>query len=188
MLRWGLLLLVLASQATAEERPQGLLWSETDLPRTMPLQIKSAPDRDLYIVLRDAMTGQDVMGAYAQGGEFFRLLVPPGRFELQVALGPAEDWKGGATLFGPDTERLRLDPPLDFGVTGFARKGGHLVDLSDLGAIAQKSLGICQRLALDFDSVTTAPEAVRPGVKPRDPMEIPEFPVPKYRRVDRICD
>ncbi|WP_157617017.1 hypothetical protein [Thioclava pacifica] len=160
----------------------------SELPRTMPLQIKTAPGLDYYLVLREAATGRDVIGAYARGGEFFRLLVPPGQFELQFAIGAPQDWQGPGDLFGPDTQRLRLDPPLGFGVTGYARKGGHLLDLRNLDQIAERSLGICQRLALDPESVSVTPDAPMPGVTPRDPNEIPEAKVPQYRKISRICD
>ena len=194
MIRLICLCLLLAGPAVAQAsaqglaRPQGLLWSDTALPRTLPLQIKTAEGRDYYFVLRDVASGRDVIGAYAQGGAFFRLLVPPGQFELQIASGHGKDWQGRAGLFGAQTQRFALDPPLEFGVTGYARKNGHLVDLRDLGAIAQTSLGICQRLALDPESVSVTPDAPMPGVSPRDPLEIPEFPVPRYREVSRICD
>ncbi|WP_417806798.1 hypothetical protein [Thioclava sp.] len=194
MIRLICLCLLLAGPALAQARaeglarPQGLLWSDTALPRTLPLQVKTAEGRDYYLVLRDVATGRDVIGAYAQGGAFFRLLVPPGRFELQIASGQEADWQGRGGLFGAQTQRFALEPPLDFGVTGYARKGGHLVDLRNLGAIAQTSLGICQRLLLDPESVSVTPDAPMPGVSPRDPMEIPDLPVPRYREVSRICD
>ncbi|KFE34608.1 hypothetical protein [Thioclava atlantica] len=188
MLRAFLILLLLALPVSAEPRPQGLLWAETGLPRTLPLQIKSAPGRDIYLVLRDVATGQDVMGGYARGGAFFRLLVPPGRFELQLALGAPEDWQGLRDLFGPGTLRLRVTPPLVFGVTGYARKSGHLIDLRDLGQITQSPLGICQDLLLDPESVSVEPDTPMPGVSPRDPNEIRDPKVPKYRSVSRICD
>ena len=188
MIRLLCLCLLLASPALAQSRPQGLLWSDTALPRTLPLQIKTAEGRDYYVVLRDVASGRDVIGAYAQGGAFFRLLVPPGRFELQIASWQGADWQGRAGLFGAQTQRFVLDPPLEFGVTGYARKGGHLLDLRKLGTIAQSSLGICQRLALDPESVSVTPDAPMPGVKARDPMDIAGFPVPRYRQVSRICD
>jgi len=194
MIRLICLCLLLAGPALAQDRaeglarPQGLLWSDTELPRTLPLQVKTAEGRDYYFVLRDVATGRDVIGAYAQGGAFFRLLVPPGLYELQIASGQEADWQGRAGLFGAQTQRFVLEPPLGFGVTGYARKGGHLVDLRNLGAIAQTSLGICQRLVLDPESVRVAPDAPMPGVSPRDPLEIPEFKVPRYREVSRICD
>ena len=188
MIRLVLIFLLLAEPLRAETRPQGLLWSASELPRTMPLQIKTAPGRDFYLVLRDVASGTDVIGAYARGGEFFRLLVPPGQFELQFAIGEPKDWQGPGELFGETTQRLRLDPPLAFGVTGYARKGGHLLDLRNLDQIAERSLGICQRLALDPESVSVEPDAPMPGVSPRDPYEIPEAKVPKYRKVSRICD
>ncbi len=188
MLRLICLCLLLAGPAVGQDRPQGLLWSDTALPRTLPLQVKTAKGRDYYLVLRDVATGRDVIGAYARGGDFFRLLVPPGRFEVQIASGQAADWQGRGALFGAQTQRFVLEPPLDFGVSGFARKGGHLLDLRDLGAIVQTSLGICQRLALDPESVRIKPDAPMPGVSPRDPMEKAEFVTPRYREVSRICD
>lgn len=188
MLRAVLILLFLNAPALAETRPQGLLWAQTDLPRTLPLQIRTVPGHDYYIVLRDVATGRDVIGAYAQGGRFFRLLVPPGQFELQIAMGKPGDWQGAGDLFGAETQKLRLTPALAFGVSGFARKGGHLVDLRDLERIAETPLGICQRLALDPESVSVDPDAPMPEVEPKDPNEIPKFKVPRYRAISRICD
>ncbi|KEP69900.1 hypothetical protein DL1_20620 [Thioclava dalianensis] len=182
------MILLMTGPAFARERPQGLMWSQTDLPRTLPLQIKSRAGRDVYLVLRDVQSGQDILGAYLRGGSFFRLLVPPGEFELMMASGPAADWEGREKLFGPQTRRFRLDPPLRFATTGLARKGGHLIDLRNLGDITQSSFGLCQSLALDLDSVRTPPTSRTPEENRDNIIDFPDFPVPRYRDVSRICD
>ncbi|MCE5974229.1 hypothetical protein LZA78_12110 [Sinirhodobacter sp. WL0062] len=162
-----------------EARPQGLLWSETDLPRTFPLVVKTAPGGDYLLVLRDLANGQDVLGAYIRGGEFFRVLVPPGSYSLQFAAGI--EWQGEQALFGERTRRFVLDPPLRFGVEGVGRKQGNVVDLRDLGDVSTKPIALCQRFALN-------PEPFDPqGGSPPDPQEDP-FTAPEYTLRSRICD
>jgi hypothetical protein len=85
-----LLVLVLALPALsafAEERPQGLLWNRSGLPATIPLQIKTNAGVDYFLTLRDVERDRVVLAAYVWGGEFFQVLVPPGRFELVFASG-----------------------------------------------------------------------------------------------------
>lgn len=96
--------------------------------------------------LRDAETGKIVLAAYIRGGEFFRVLVPPGSFELMFSYG--KEWKGEAALFAPETQSFILDQPLTFGAS-VRRKNGHLIDLSEGGDIVVRDFAICQRLAPD---------------------------------------
>lgn len=173
------LLLALAAPARAEAPQAGLLWAETALPRTLPLQVKTAPGADYYLVLRDGASGADVLGAYLRGGAFFRVLVPPGRYGLKFARGAGADWAGEAALFGPATESFALEAPLEFGVTGTARKGGQIVDLRDPGAISVRPVGICQARAPERDA----------RLKPSPGLETgPPFPAPAMILRARICD
>lgn len=183
MTRLFALMLALALSPVAiqaeEARPQGLLWSESALPRTFPLVVKTAPGGDYLLVLRDPTTGQDVLGAYIRGGAFFRVLVPPGSYSLQFAAGT--EWQGEQALFGEQTRRFVLDPPLHFGVEGVGRKQGNIVDLRDLGDVSTKPIALCQRFALN-------PELFDPQAgSPPDPQEDP-FTAPEYTLRSRICD
>ncbi|MBD3765881.1 MAG: hypothetical protein IE927_14455, partial [Rhodobacterales bacterium] len=104
-----------------------------DLPRTLPLQIRSLPGQDMVLTLRQANTGAAVLVRDLPGGTPRRLLVPPGRFAVEIALA------GQQLVLGP----------LDFAVTGPARKQGHLVDLTPLarGAPAEvRPFALCDRL------------------------------------------
>ncbi|MFW8634066.1 hypothetical protein [Cribrihabitans pelagius] len=110
-----------------EPMPKGLLWQRSGLPAVFPLQIKSPEGDGYYLTLHDPATGTPVLAAFAGGGTFFRVLVPPGRYRLHIAAGQA--WQGEDALFGPGTRRLALAEELEFGVLGAGIKGGHLVTL-----------------------------------------------------------
>lgn len=185
VLGFGVVWLVLALPGGAEERPEGLLWNRSGLPASLPLQIKTDTDADYLLHLRDTATGHDVLAAYIRGGEFFRVLVPPGRYQLHFASGT--DWQGEATLFGPGTRRFVLDPPLDFGASATMREG-QLVDLRDLADITTRDFAICQRFVLDPESLTQPWPPIRePGTSP--PPDGPRgYPVPRYDLVSRICE
>ena len=182
-----LIFLVLATDGLAEERPRGLLWNRSGLAATLPLQIKTDAGADYLLRLRDVETGEAVLAAYIRGGEFFRVLVPPGRFELQFAIG--SDWQGEAALFGPDTWHFVLEPPLSFGAT-VSRKEGHLIDFRDQAEATIRDLAICQRMALDVGSLR------RPHLQSGSVGSIPEtslpspsqYPVPRYDLQSRVCD
>ncbi|TRD20615.1 hypothetical protein [Palleronia caenipelagi] len=141
----ALLLMILATAGMAEERPRhGLIENRTGLPLTLPLQVKTLPGRDYYLDLRTAETGQSAVLAYIHGGQFFRLLMPPGTYELHAATG--SDWRGPEALFGPDTEFFDLPNPLTFRA-GYATKNGHLIDLTKQGqltAVPVRPLTLCQ--------------------------------------------
>ncbi len=42
------------------------------------------------------------MAGYIHGGDLFRILVPPGEYDLRFAHGT--EWQDQETLFGPETE------------------------------------------------------------------------------------
>lgn len=176
--------LALVVPGGADERPEGLLWNRSGLPAQLPLQIRTAAGADYLLHLRDIGTGRDVLAAYIRGGEFFRVLVPPGRYQLQLASGT--DWQGEAARFGPATRRFVLDPPLTFGAS-VARKEGHIVDLRDLGDVTTRDFAICQRLVLDPQSLNQPWPTIRqPDAPPSDAPR--EYPVPRYDLVSWICD
>lgn len=145
----------------------GLLWNRTGLPAVFPLQIKTNPDFDYLVTLRDADTDVAALAAYIKGGKFFQVLVPPGRFALEFAAGA--QWQNETILFGPGgaTHRFNLAEPLTFAVRGVAIKAGHLVDLTriDLSSnaprLAENSIvspsAICQTIARDTENRILAP-------------------------------
>lgn len=155
-----LICLSLPLAARAEERPRGLLWSATPLPRTLPLQVKSNPGTDYLLTLRDAASDEAVLAAYVRGGSFFRVLVPPGRFRVDLAAGRPADWRGAEALFGPQTAHQRLEAVLEFRVIGTARRAGHILDLRGPARIVAVPFDLCERLALDPDSLRPAPGAL----------------------------
>lgn len=144
----------------------GLIASHTALPRSFPLLVQSPAGQDALLRLMDPDTGALVLSAFVKGGAFFRVLVPPGRFEVRLDLGAT--WQDDATLFGPDTRHLVIGP-LDFALAGDARKQGHRIVLGDLaagGGVAVRGLSLCQRR-----EVARLPHAAPPsGVGPADPV------------------
>ncbi|NSY38513.1 hypothetical protein [Leisingera sp. ANG59] len=128
----GLLLAVfcgaaaVAAETSAEHPRAGLMWNRTGLPAVFPLQVKTPEGADYYLVLSGR--GGDALAAYIQGGAFFKVLVPPGRYQLRFASG--SDWQGEDKLFGPDTVVFELPEALDFAVRGAGIKAGHLVSLT----------------------------------------------------------
>lgn len=168
-----LICLLLPLAALAEARPRGLLWVHSDLPRTFPLQVKSNPGTDYLLVLRAEADGRAVLAAYVRGGSFFRVLVPPGRFRVDLAAGRPADWRGEAELFGPRTTHPRLDAVLEFRVIGTARKAGHILDLRGPARLVAVPFDLCERLALDPDSLQPAPGET--------------FARPRFDRVSRAC-
>lgn len=144
-----LIFVCLATASAAADRPQGLLWNRSGLPATLPLQVKTDPGRDYVLHLHSTETGTAVLAAYIRGGDFFRVLVPPGEFTLHFAAGT--DWQGETALFGPETRTFELDRPLRFRA-GFRHKKGHLIDLRAEADYAARSIALCQRLALDLDT------------------------------------
>lgn len=138
-----------------------------DLPRTLPLQILSLPGQDMVLTLRQADTGAAVLKRDLPGGEPRRLLVPPGRFTVEIALAG---------------QRLVLGP-LDFAVTGLARRQGHLIDLTPLGAGAPP--GIRPFALCDRQDPAEVPEGFAPF--PPDP-DAPDLPDPRrFETRTRVC-
>ncbi len=163
-----LLCLSLPFGAGAQTPPAaGLLWNRTGLPAVFPLQIRTNPGFDYLVTLRDADTDVAALAAYIEGGKFFQVLVPPGRFALEFAAGA--QWQNEATLFGSGdaTHRFNLAEPLTFAVRGVAIKAGHLVDLtridlwSNAPRLTENSIispsDICQTLARDTQKRVLAP-------------------------------
>ena len=199
----------LAAAGIAEERPRGLLWNRSGLAATLPLQVKTDAEADYLLRLQDVGTGQVVLAAYIRGGEFFRVLVPPGQHTLLFDAGT--DWQGEDALFGPETRSFALKDPLSFGA-GLSTRHGHLVDLTNGTDIVVRDFALCQRQALDFRSLlrpaptVTVPRGYpgrqtgSPRLYPRypadqlearpDPRTIParEFLTPRYELRSRVCD
>ena len=101
----------------------------------------------------DDETGDDALAAFIEGGEFFRILVPPGVFRLSFAAGDV--WHGEDDLFGTTTRTFELNKPLTFKIRGLGGKAGHLVDLSEVeaGEIVEatvKDQFICQTVRAGF--------------------------------------
>ena len=142
--------LAIPLMAGEEERPQGLMWNKTGLPLVFPLQVKSAPGTDYFMVLRKVDDGEPALAAYVRGGEFFRVLVPPGTFDIDFAAG--KSWQDEETLFGSDsTMAFALPGALTFAVLDDSTKGGHIIDLRDLASdgtpnITVASTKVCQGL------------------------------------------
>ncbi|WP_126974617.1 hypothetical protein [Frigidibacter oleivorans] len=176
-----LILALLAPPASADSPPAGLMWNRSGLPATLPLILRTDADRDAYLRLRDP-DGTARLAAFVQGGQPFRLLVPPGDWQVDLALG--QDWQGEDDLFGPDTERLSLPGPLRF-AAGDDRRDGHLIDLRG-GEVRVSDRALCQTLRLDPESLRelTPIEAERAGIPPRDR----RFPTPDYEVTTRLCD
>ncbi|MEO1679364.1 MAG: hypothetical protein AAFU80_14520 [Pseudomonadota bacterium] len=145
-----LALVLLAAAVLADARPEGLLWNRSGLAATLPLQIKTDAHADYLLQLRDIETEQVVLAAYVRGGAYFRVLVPPGQFDVMFSYGTT--WQGEEALFGPETQSFVLDQPLSFGAT-VRHKHGHLIDLRGETDIVVRDFAFCQRLALDLDSL-----------------------------------
>lgn len=129
---WFMLWAALAFAAEGEARRHGLMWNRTGLPAVFPLQVKTAVGQDYLLQLTDRQTGDTALAAYIEGGRFFRVLVPPGTYDVHFAYGA--EWRGEAMLFGADgqTKTLSLAAPLTFAVRNFDVKGGHVLDLKEL--------------------------------------------------------
>lgn len=154
-LRAVLILLIMAGSAhSASENiskpPHGLMWNRTGLPSVFPLQVKTAQDSDYVMVLSDPDTETDVLAAFIEGGEFFRVLVPPGSYNVRFSSGG--DWRGDDAMFWEgETRLIEMPDTLTFEVRGLRTKGGHLIDLtqvkgSDLADLRVMPELICQRI------------------------------------------
>ncbi len=144
-------LAVMAVQGLADAPPSptqkaGLMWNRTGLPAVFPLQVKTSSGLDYRVTLIDAATGAEALAAYIEGGAFFKVLVPPGRFEIHFAAG--RTWQGEGLAFGPgdETQRFVLPEPLTFAVRDFSTKAGHLIDLTDVDLDGDKEITVAERL------------------------------------------
>lgn len=123
----ALCVLVLVQVAQADAPKPGLLWHKTGLPAVFPLQVKTTAGQDYFLTLIEAQSGQDALGAYIEGGRFFKVLVPPGTYRLRF------DTRGGApTEASPHA--FDLPEPLEFKIVDAGTKGGHTVDLTERDA------------------------------------------------------
>lgn len=163
----ALLLALLPDGAAAADpsgKPRaGLMWNKSGLPAVFPLQVKTAPGADYVLLLTDDASGEEVLAAFLVGGQFFRVLVPPGNFRVRFATGM--QWQGDDAMFGQQGQTLIIEmpEPLTFEVRGLRTKAGHLIDLTKTvaGQMAQTQpvpQRICQRVMR-----LTAPCATAPG-------------------------
>ncbi|MEM6938817.1 MAG: hypothetical protein AAF943_00065 [Pseudomonadota bacterium] len=205
-----------AARAEVARPAHGLMWNKTGLPLVFPLRIKTGAGQDYFVVLRDAETDSRALAAYIHGGRFFRVLVPPGTYQVHVAYGAA--WRGEEALFGAGTRAVFVDRPLRFAVKGFDRKAGHLLDLTELAPgqearVAPQALTICQHLVpllqdgalpptFDVDARDQRPDTLRFFADPLETLrEAADLPVVRLRAegsekprrpagftvVDRLC-
>lgn len=192
-MRWFLVLLfltILPAAAPAEDRPRaGLMWNRSALPATFPLVVKTPPGRDYVLFVTAPEAGEAAMAGYIRGGEFFRLLLPPGEWRLRFAFG--EDWQGETDLFGPATGWTGMQQALDFRVLGVNRRRAYVVTLAERDGgmtVAEARAGAeCQRLL--WDSTDRLWPEDLPGVAPDDPAlrhRPPRpWPRPRLRYIDR---
>jgi len=134
--------------ATDEAPRHGLIWNKTGLPAVFPLQVRSNAGTDYHMVLTDADTGTPALAGYIEGGQFFKVLVPPGLYTVRFATGHI--WRGEQQLFGADeTRMINVPSPLRFGVVGLSTKAGHVLDIRepDTGVLVQDSFD-CRRIRL----------------------------------------
>ncbi|APE45544.1 hypothetical protein BOO69_16190 [Sulfitobacter alexandrii] len=171
---------LLAASSRAAPEP-GLMWNRTGLPAVFPLQLRTPPGLDYRVMLTPVDDDAAALAAYAHGGEFFRVLVPPGTFNVSIAAG--REWQGEKRLFGPETRVFDLETPLTFRIRGLSRRQGHVIDLrqalEDAEAIRTAPQGLCQTLRL-------APEdrwLSVPGPYP----DGPDDRIPRYEVRPRLC-
>lgn len=133
----------------------GLIWNRSGLPAVFPLQVKTSAGQDYFLTLLDEESRKEALAAYIVGGEFFKVLVPPGKYTLQFLFGDV--WRGGKHPFGlgSNTGDFELEDPLTFKIYGAGTKAGHLVDITEIQrgqAIQAKVKGqfICQALRTEF--------------------------------------
>lgn len=140
-----LICLWLPLTAAAEDRPRaGIMWNRSGLPATFPLQVRTLPGKDYVVFLVEPASGSEVMAGYIRGGQFFRLLVPPGRWLVRFAGG--REWQGEAELFGAGTDWTETDEPLEFRILGTSRRSGYLITLIEQNG----SMKIVDAMAQDW--------------------------------------
>lgn len=128
------------------------MWLRSDLPAVYPLQLKTPAGADYFLTLMREEDSTAVLAAYVRGGDFFKVLVPPGRYHLRLASG--RGWLGEAQLFGAETQGFVLPGVLEFAVLGGSIKGGHMVSLTRDGPqggwrAAVEGQYVCQIIGLD---------------------------------------
>lgn len=206
LLRWLFVVALLAGSPAAAQSPHGLLWNRSGLPAVFPLQVQTAPGEDRSLLLIDAQTGEQVLAAFIEGGRFFRVLVPPGRYRVRLASG--DMWAEGERVegeraegervesdAGPEQRGFELPEPLTFEVTGAGRKAGYRIDLrGGTDEVEVTSQGICQRLRLDPETLGQpwgwlGEDAPEPGKRAEKLLSGEErFPTPEYDVISRPCD
>ena len=128
-----LILLLCAPALRAQDMarpPAGLIRNDSGLPATLPLQVKSEAGLDHVVFLTAPDGAAPAMTGYIRGGEFFRLLVPPGDWRIGFASG--SDWQGEDALFGPTTLYSEWPETLRF-FAGESALHGHVLTLSTDG-------------------------------------------------------
>ncbi|WP_111558746.1 hypothetical protein [Paracoccus sediminilitoris] len=115
---------LLPGAVDAAPRPvTGLLAKNGPLPATIPLQIRTDAGHDYSIALTDPAIDAPVISGYLRGGEFFRLLVPPGTHRVTMAAGQPGDWQGIDTGFSDGTQAKLT---LDFDIRANRRQGHQM--------------------------------------------------------------
>lgn len=174
-----LLLIALSQPVRADDQPRtGLMWNRSGLPATLPLVVVTTPGTD-HVVFLSGADGTDIMAGYIVGGEFFRLLVPPGTWHVRIAHG--QRWQDGDLPFGPDTEWTRIARPMTFGA-GISRRHGHIIRLIESnGRMQVASIGPldqCQSLTITTDVIDLDDERDDPN----------RLPAPALRRLEIDVD
>jgi len=140
---------VQAQTESSKHPSHGLMWNKTGLPAVFPLQVKTTKGKNYVLLLSDPQTGADVLAAYITGGQFFRVLVPPGTFRVRFAYGVT--WLDDGAMFGEagKTNIIEMPEPMTFQVLGLGRKTGHLIDLTrdQPSRMTQARLSNCQTVS-----------------------------------------
>lgn len=196
-MRWLFVLLflsILPADGLAQARPRaGLMWNHSGLPATFPLVVKTPHGEDYVMFVANPEDGAAVMAGYIRGGDFFRLLLPPGDWRLRFASG--KEWQGENGLFGTATDWIELQQVLDFRVLGINRRRAYVVTLAEqngtMKSVDARAGTECQRLL--WDSTNREWPEDLPGL-PRDdralPSDLQTGPIarPPLRYVDRDFD
>lgn len=172
-----ILCLLIPALAMANDRPRaGLMWNNSGLPATFPLQVKTMPGKDYVVYITEPDSGDPVMAGYIRGGDFFRLLVPPGKWRLRFAHGWG--WQGEVGLFGTATGWTEMEEILDFHVVGRDRRRAYIVTLTEengrMTIVSADPRMECQML-LWKDTVRDWPE------------EPPLWRLPRFTVYNRLC-
>lgn len=183
-----LLTLALALPSWAQDRPRaGLMWNRSGLPATLPLVVRTMPGQDYVVFLSPAEGGDPVMAGYIHGGQLFRLLVPPGLWDVRFAHG--RDWQGETALFGPQTEWTRMQQPMRFNAS-VARRQGHVIRLIEsegrMQVVSVEPWDLCQGLTVTTGIINLDDE--RAGDTNRLPAPGLRWLEIELDRRSRVCD